>query len=420
MPQKNVFRDAALDRLASPERLDQPIKVTGPKAWLALSALGLLLATLIGWGFQGRINRRVDGQGILLSGDVQEVVPRWPGRVTILHVGPGEEVVAGQLVAELDQPELGQAIENARARLLDLQQEDEYLQDIATRELAIQRSSYSEQRANLERMVSEQEALLRLVASELDRQQQLLDEGHLPEGQLIAAHESHNSTRTQLAATRAELTRVQLDELNARFVVEQRLIASEKAIHEAEREIRRLQNDMALQSRVYTSYGGRVLELTADEGAVVPTGGPLMRISLTDQEVRTLRAVIYVGGVDAKRVEPDMVTQISPSAVRPEEYGYILGTVERVSEFPATLEGMRRALKNEQLVGQISSLGTVFEVHVTLAQDSATTSGFAWTSGGGPDVTILDGTPAVGRIIVETRRPVQIVIPGLKKMLALY
>jgi len=106
--------------------------------------------------------------------------------------------------------------------------------------------------------------------------------------------------------------------------------------------------------------------------------------------------------------------------VRPEEYGYILGTVQRVSEFPATLEGIRRVLKNEQLVGQISSLGTVFEVYVTLAPDSTTTSGFAWTSGAGPDMKILDGTPAAGRIIVETRRPVQIVIPGLKRMLGLY
>ena len=153
---------------------------------------------------------------------------------------------------------------------------------------------------------------------------------------------------------------------------------------------------------------------------MVASGNPLMRISLADRASGVLRAIVYVGGLDAKRVEAGMATQVAPSAVRPEEFGYIVGTVERVSEFPATLEGMRRVLKNEQLVTQISALGTVFEVHVRLERDSTTSSGYRWTSGRGPDVTIVDGTPVIGRIIVETRRPVQMVIPGLKKIFALY
>ncbi len=420
MPKGSVFRQAALDRLASPERLDELMQVTGPRAWLALLALGLLLATLVGWGIMGRINTRVEGQGILLGGDVYEVVPRWPGRVTTIHVGVEQEVAAGQLVAELDQPELRQAIENARARVADLQEEDAYLRSVAERESEIQSTYYAEQRANLERTIAEQENLLDLVSAQLDREQQLFDQGHVPEAQLISAHEVHSSARTNLAASRAALTQMRLDELNADFTIQQRLIASEQNIHEAERALGRLENDLTLQSRVYSTYSGRVLEVVVDRGAVATPGNSLMKISLTERDAGSLRAVVFVGGIEAKRVQPDMVAQVAPSTVRPEEYGYMVGRVERVSEFPATPEGMRRVLKNDQLVQQIVALGTVFEVHVELIEDSSSASGYGWTSGRGPDVPILDGTPALSRIVVERRRPVQVVIPALKRLFGLY
>ena len=420
MADRSVFRQDALDRLASPERLDELMQVTGPKAWIALSALGVLLVTLGAWGILGRINTRVEGQGILLGGDVYDVVSRWAGRVETMGVSVGQEVAAGQLVAELDQPELMQAIENAQARVGDLQDEDAYLKSVAEREAEMQRVYYSTQRADLERTIAEQENLLELVSTQLDREQQLFDEGHIPEYQLISAHEAQNSARTNLAASRAALTQLRLDELNADFTIQQRLIASEQNIHDAQRAVDQLENDLALQSRVYSAYNGRVLEVVVDQGAVVSPGQSLMRLSLAERDVGTLRAVVYVGGLEAKRVRPDMDAQVAPSTVRPEEYGYMVGRVDRVSDFPATPDGMRRVLKNDQLVAQLAAGGTIFEVHVVLTKDSLSTSGYAWTSGRGPNVTILDGTPATVRIVVERRRPVQVVIPALKRLFGLY
>lgn len=420
MPDKSVFRNAALDRLASPERLEQLVQVTSAHAWLALASLAVLIVALTGWSIVGRINTRAEGRGILLGGEVSEVVAGWPGRVITLHASTGQEVAAGDLVVELEQPELIQRIENAKARVRDLQREHEYVRTISNREMRIQRAYYAALRENVERKSNEQEELLRLVTAELERQQQLLADGNIPEAQIIAAQQSFSTTRAELASARAELAQVQLDEVNAEFVIQQRLITSEQALHEAEREVARLTNDYTLQRYVHSQYNGRVLELTVDEGSVIVPGQSLMKISPGGREIGRLRAVVYVGGTDAKRVEREMIAQISPSTVRPEEHGYIIGRVERISDFPASPDGMRRVLKNDQLVGQIAALGTLFEVHVQLKRDTSTTSGYAWTSGPGPDVTIVDGTPVLGRIIVESRRPVQVVIPGLKKMLALH
>lgn len=64
--QKELFRKAALERLSSPEELDQLMQVTNPKGWLALLGLaGLILAALI-WGILGHIPTIAQGQGVLL------------------------------------------------------------------------------------------------------------------------------------------------------------------------------------------------------------------------------------------------------------------------------------------------------------------------------------------------------------------
>jgi hypothetical protein len=68
--QKPIFRKAALERLSSPEQLDQLMQVTTPKGWLALIALTGLLVMVVVFGFVARIPITVTGQCILLNGGV--------------------------------------------------------------------------------------------------------------------------------------------------------------------------------------------------------------------------------------------------------------------------------------------------------------------------------------------------------------
>ena len=85
-----VFRKVSLDRLSSPEQLDQVMQVTNPRGWLALAAVGSLLAMAIGWGIFGSLSEQVAGGGILLkSGGVFEVVSPAEGRVTDVSVSVG-------------------------------------------------------------------------------------------------------------------------------------------------------------------------------------------------------------------------------------------------------------------------------------------------------------------------------------------
>jgi hypothetical protein len=64
---RQVFRKVALDRLSSPEQLDQLVKITTPSGWLALAALALLLVMLLAWAVFGTVPSQVTGPAILIK-----------------------------------------------------------------------------------------------------------------------------------------------------------------------------------------------------------------------------------------------------------------------------------------------------------------------------------------------------------------
>lgn len=52
---QNIFRKTSLDRISSPERLNDYIKVSNPSVWIVLAAVAILLAAAVFWGFTAEI-----------------------------------------------------------------------------------------------------------------------------------------------------------------------------------------------------------------------------------------------------------------------------------------------------------------------------------------------------------------------------
>ena len=115
---KQLFRKAALDRLASPEQLDVLMEVTSPRAWIALGAVGIILLLVVIWGFFGTVPTKVDGTGILIPGEgLLSVTAGSQGRLITLAVDEGESVSEGDPIARLSQEALELRIRNKREEL---------------------------------------------------------------------------------------------------------------------------------------------------------------------------------------------------------------------------------------------------------------------------------------------------------------
>jgi multidrug efflux pump subunit AcrA (membrane-fusion protein) len=278
-----IFRQKALERLASPEQLDVLMQVTSPRSWLALLGIAVLLTAAVVWGFVGTIPTRVEAQGVLINtGGVRHVFANGPGPLAEIMVREGDIITAGQLVARIDQP-------------------------------------------------------------------------HLPTEQIP----------------------------------------------------------------VTSPHSGRVLELQVSRGDIVDRGRALFSLQVDEGNGEQLEAVIYVPSKDGKHVLPGMEAQISPLSAPREEFGFIIGNVTYVSEFPATRAGMMRVLANDVLVQSLSSDGAPFAAYASLTPTPGQAGSYRWSSPKGETLKVGSGTPCMVTITVRQQRPIDLVIPFLREKVGL-
>ncbi len=67
MDQK-IYREKSLDRISSPEQLNDYLRVTSPSVWIILAAIILLLAGLLLWSSVARIESAVTGTSEVKNG----------------------------------------------------------------------------------------------------------------------------------------------------------------------------------------------------------------------------------------------------------------------------------------------------------------------------------------------------------------
>lgn len=407
-----IFRKVALERLSSPEQLDQLLQVTHPKGWLALTAVGAILAAAIAWGFVGTIPTEAQGEGILLrQGGVSDLVTLGQGQVEEVRVAVGDEVGKGQVVATLRQDELLRQIEDDRSRLADLREEYRDLERYAEEQRRLREQGLEQRRANLRRTMETVERDLEILRERLEAERGLLDEGLVTRQTLLATEQEVNGKRDELAAARLELDGLELDRLEQDQSLDQQLETRRAEIRERLLEIGELEARLEENARIVSPYDGRVLEIVVDRGDVVASGSPVLTMEVIAEE---LMAVLFVPAELGKRIEAGMEARVSPSTVKREEHGFLQGEVTWVSEFPSTSRGMVRLLANEALVTRLMEQGPPIQVDVVLRRDPSTPTGFAWSSSRGPDLEISSGTLASGSVIVEQSRPVDLVIPKIR------
>ncbi len=70
MSENTLFRKKSLDSISSPEQLNEYIKVSNPSVWLVISALFILLAAVLFWGFTGNLPTTISVKGEALNGNI--------------------------------------------------------------------------------------------------------------------------------------------------------------------------------------------------------------------------------------------------------------------------------------------------------------------------------------------------------------
>jgi multidrug resistance efflux pump len=105
--ESSVFRKSSLERISSPERLNEYIKITNPGIWSILLACLALMIAVGFWGFYGNIPDSVRAKGVIFpQSGAAAVIPSAGGRISDMRVKVGDFVEAGQIIAVIPQEDI--------------------------------------------------------------------------------------------------------------------------------------------------------------------------------------------------------------------------------------------------------------------------------------------------------------------------
>jgi len=443
-----LFRKKSLERLSSPERLDQLLVVVDRKSWIPLLTIGILIASLLTWAVFGRIPVNVEGRGILIRPRrVVEFQSPGPGRVVGLQVEVGERVRKGQVLVLLERPDLEEQLRLHKQKAAELTAQSRpagdtagdpedgavvlrgpSLKDHIERSRGHARSLRNERLGALaeeERRLDAQESIARELSQSLRerlaRQRGLLDDGLLAKSEVDDLQEDLMESLERLYDIETQRGALQTARLEADEQYFDRLqtIAEwtfdlQQEIADVDRDISRLTAQLAEESRLVSDHDGRILELNATTGAFLGPGDRVGAMEVADP-TNSLKSVTYFQVRDGKRLSVQMPIQVTPDTVERQRYGSIKGVVRSVSDYPVSLEEATSVVGNRVVARTLVDSGYLIAVTADLQRSERDPELYAWTSSGGPtEFNVSAGTTTTARVAVKSERPIAFVIPLLK------
>lgn len=417
---RGIFRKAAIERMARPGRADQPLRLVGASGWLVLASVVMLIVSGLIWAAQTMAPMKARAPGILIDeAGLVELVSEQGGALLSLEISPGDLVDEGQVIATLSRSDLRRELNGARALLED--QKERLSQLSQAQEARLEREAAADTR-RLGALAATMDTLNGRLPVFLERAKELealAGRGVVPLDRLLDAQIAVSDLEERMANLAQEIRGIELQASERAATAQFDLLEERLAIEEQARVIARLEARLAEERVVRATHSGRVVELQVNQGDVLPAGGALATLVLAGEE-RQIVAVMFVPPEDGKRIAPGMAAEIAPTTVEREVFGHITAEVLSVSELPATPDGMRRILQNDQLVQQLSLQGAPIEVRVKMRADATTETGYAWSASDGPISGVNAGTLVEGRIILEERPIIDLIMPGTSQRIAAF
>jgi len=113
----SIFRKSSLERISSPEQLNEYIKITNPGVWAVILGCMALFVAVGFWSFFGSIPNSMQANGLVFPQDgVTAIIPVEGGRISDVQVKVGDFVQAGRIIAVVPQEELIMQINELKAQ----------------------------------------------------------------------------------------------------------------------------------------------------------------------------------------------------------------------------------------------------------------------------------------------------------------
>jgi len=433
---RRLFREQSLDRLSSTEDLERLMPVARASDWLLIAAAGALISIAAVWSVVGRVPTVVNGRGVILRPQqTMEAQTTVAGRILHLGVRVGDRVRTGDVIATLDQSDILQRIGQNRRAVAVLEEQDTRKNTADQNQMALQgrqdeseRAALATERTALRRNLANAESLRPVLQANVDTNRKLIQENLLgaatkdvadAEGALRDNEGKIADYTTRLSQMDGQFQQIETRRATLARQILEASVARGNEIDQLRRSIDMDQFQIRQDGSIRSQYSGRVAEVLAADGQVLPAGGNLLTLDVEDADVGLL-SISYFPVRDGKRIHPGMRVQVTPDTVERERFGGIVGTVMSVSPAPVTKAGATATIGNADVVQSLMPEGGYIEVRAQLEPDRGTTSGFRWSSSRGPDMPITAGLTHATRVTIDGRAPITYLLPILRERSGVY
>jgi HlyD family secretion protein len=257
-PKHKIFRDESLERLSSPEALDQLMKVISPKSFLPLTAMAAITITGITWSFVGRIPVTIEGKGILIH--PSNIVPlqlKSAGQLSTLTIKPNDIVKKGQVIGSIDQTELRKQLQQQQTKLQELTSQNLASNNLQQKGINQEKQTISQQRSNATNRIQELQNLSPILKNKsqqsIQQQRQQIQQKIvglqnlapiLKEKSSAALQQQRISIKQQIQTATSQLPILQIRSAKLKSLYSQGVITQEVSLR-ADQEYQKKQEEIA-------------------------------------------------------------------------------------------------------------------------------------------------------------------------------
>jgi HlyD family secretion protein len=414
-----MFRDAALERLNSPEQLDQRIGLIPPGMRLLAASASVIILAVLAWGVFGTVPTRAIGRGLVMADRAGNfaVSAVSPGLVLEMLVKPGDRVVAGAEIARSEQRLLDAQIDNGTAQVARLEANLVKLKAANAAQIRQSEETARRQQSAIDGQIVANEVRRERLRQLVAGYESLRSKGMIAQTEIITRQEQYDETVLALANGSAKKIEIEATAQMKRDELADIERQKEAEIDLKKAEVDELRVQKAVGSIVKAPVGGIIQEVRVGRGDVTSAGAVLVTIG--PSETDNVEMLVLLSGERRKRVAVGMEAHVMPDGTKREEYGSMRGRVVAVSENEMSNEHIEQILQNAQLAKRLVGDGSALLARVELVPSKTNPSGYEWWSGTGPPYKITPGSVASLDIIVDEVRPISLVIPALRKLLSI-
>ncbi|MBU6458754.1 MAG: NHLP bacteriocin system secretion protein, partial [Bradyrhizobium sp.] len=273
--------------------------------------------------------------------------------------------------------------------------------------------NFAKLEAAFNQVIKATEQRIEYLTSDVKTLEDLLAKGYTTRRNLEDRRHELADAQQRKEDTQNEILKLRSQKMDLETQRDHDIEQSQFALNEARRQMDSTAEMLSQNTQVMSPIEGRVLEIKTSAGSVLAVGTPVVVI---ESEGSKLDALVYIPAQSGKDVKPGMEVRVEPSTVKREEFGTMIGTVVTVSEFPITPQGMAAVLHNDNLVTRFGHDGPSYAATIRLEQDAGTVSGYRWAVGQGPALRLTSGTLVRAEITTRKQRPIDMVVPIMKRL----